>query len=412
MDNEMIKKWSFFLNVLIFIGLALPSFAKEVQDLNSNTSIKIGSSTALEGDAESLGQQMTFGETLYFNKINAEGGINDKKIELIVYNDSYEPSLTAINMRRLINQDNVLAIIGNVGTPTSIIAVPIADELKVLLYGCYAGSDVLHKTLNPYVFNFRASYADETTSMINGLLQAGIKPSEIAFFTQNDSFGENGYSGAITALKAAGYNETEDIPHGYFSRNTLNVEEGLAEILEAPISPKAIIIVGAYRPAAQFIKLAIKDMPNTLFFNVSFVGGDVLAKELGSVGNNQVIVTQVVPDFNSSLPAVKEYRESLKKYGNNAAPNYISLEGYLATKLFVVALQGAAKANKLTRSGIIEAMENLHNVDIGIDIPISYDKKDHRGLSKVWPTLLHNGEFIPFNWNELGQLLRDQGKGY
>lgn len=398
--------------IFILLNLAQASFAQETPT-SSQSSIKIGSSTALQGPAQTLGQRMTLGEKIYFDKINAAGGINGQKIILIVHNDSYEPSLTAPNMRKLITREQVLAVIGNVGSPTAAVSVPIAQELKTLLYGCYAGAQVLHK--NPpdrYIFNFRASYAEETAAMVKGLLRAGVKPDEIAFFTQNDLFGDSGYLGAITALKEAGYQDSEKLAHGRFTRNTLNVEEGLSEILDAKKLPKAIIIVAPYQPSAQFIKLATKELPNTLFLNVSFVGSETLAKELGSVGENHVIVTQVVPSYDSDLPAVKEYRESIKKYAKGAQPGYVSLEGYLATKLFTLGLQRAADANKLTREGIVEAMENLHDVDIGIGIPISYDKNNHQALHRVWPTILRNGKFTSFDWSELSPLVKDKWKDH
>jgi branched-chain amino acid transport system substrate-binding protein len=402
----MIKEWNSFSfgKSIIFILLSFVqlSFAQTTPIEVSPPAIKIGSSTALEGPAKTLGQGITLGEKIYFDKINAEGGINGHRLSLIVYNDSYEPSLTAPNMRKLIMQDQVLAVIGNVGSPTAVVSVPIVEELKTLLYGCYAGAEILRKKPpDRYVFNFRAGYAEETAAMVKGLLKAGIKPDEIAFFTQNDSFGDSGYFAALKALKETGYPEPEKLAHGRFTRNTLNVEEGLSEILDAKKTPKAIIIVAPYLPAARFIKLAITDLPNSFFVNVSFVSSDTLIKELGTVGDQQVIVTQVVPNYDSDLPAVKEYRDSLKKYANDAQPDYISLEGYLATKLFCLGLQRAADTNKLTREGIIDVLETMHDVDIGIGIPTSYDKNNHQALHTVWPTILRNGKFIPFDWKEL-----------
>ncbi len=408
----MIKEWilTSFKNsiILILLNLVQTSFAQETQISANKSLIKIGSSTALEGPAQTLGQGMTLGEKIYFDRINAIGGINGQKLAFIVYDDSYEPSQTAPNMRKLITQDQVLAIIGNVGTPTAVVSVPIVEELKTLLYGCYAGSGVLRKTPpDRYVFNFRASYAEETEAMVKGLLKAGIKPDEIAFFTQSDSFGDSGYFGAIKALKEAGYQTSEKLTHARFTRNTLNVEEGLSEILDAKKMPKAIIIVAPYLPAARFIKLAAEDLPNTLFLNVSFVGSDTLLKELKTFADNRVIVTQVVPSYDSTLPAVKEYRESLEKYAQNAQPDYISLEGYLATKLFVLAVQRAVDTNKLTREGLIDVMENMHDADIGIGIPISYDKNNHQALHTIWPTILRNGKFTSFDWTELHPFFKE-----
>lgn len=407
----MTKKWILLIlnsAIIIILILLSPLFAQENQITVHPSPITIGSSTALAGPEKNLGIGMTLGEKIYFDRINAAGGINGQKLALIVYNDSYEPSLTGPNMRKLITQDKVLANIGNVGSPTAVVSVPIANELKTLLYGCYTGSELLRK--NPpdrYVFNFRASYAEETASMINGLLEAGIQPDEIAFFTQNDAFGDSGYWGAIKALKAKGYQEAEKLAHGRFIRNTLNVEEGLSEVLDAKKTPKAIIIVAPYLAAAKFIKLASKELPSAFFLTISFAGGDILAKELGGVEDKHVIMTQIVPNYDSDLPAIKEYRENLKKYAKDNSPGYISLEGYLATKLFVLALQRAKDTNKLTREGIIDVMENMHDMDIGIGILISFDKNNHQALHMVWPTILKDGKFTPLVWTELHSLIKE-----
>lgn len=408
---QMKKGWglcSFMNGIILFFYLAQPSFAQETPRSDTLWPIKIGSSTALEGPAQTLGQGMTLGEQLYFDLINAKGGIKGQKVTLIVYNDSYEPSQTAPNMRKLILKDKVLAIIGNVGSPNAVVSVPIINELKTLLYGSYAGAGVLRKTPpDRYVFNFRASYAEETAAMVKGLLKAGVKPDEIAFFTQNDSFGDSGYYGAINALKEEGYKDTEKLINARFTRNTLNVEEGLSELMDTPKPLKAIIIVAPYRPAARFIKLAAEELPNTLFLNVSFVESETLIKELGTFEDNRVIVTQVVPSYDSTLPAIKEYRESLKKYAKDRRPDYVSLEGYLATKLFVLALQRAADENKLTKEGLVEVMEQMHDVDIGIGIPISYDKNNHQALHTVWPTILRKGKFSSFEWDDLHPFIKE-----
>ncbi len=368
--------------------------------------IKIGMSTALSGPAQSLGKEMKLGIDIYFAKINAASGINGQPLKLIALDDKYEPELAAANMRALIDKDNVLAVIGNVGTPTAVVSIPIVNEKHVLLFAPFTGAGILRNTPpDRYIINMRASYAEETAAMIKGLLSIGIKPSEIAFFTQNDAYGDSGYAGSIKVLKAAGYADADLLPHGTYPRNTLNVEAGLAQILKARQDTKAIIIVGAYAPVARFIKLAKKDLPHTLFLNVSFVGSKPLAEQLNnSEVNDAVIVTQVIPSFDDEkLVAVREYREDLKKYANNSSPSFGSLEGYLAAKVFVMGLQKAAIEKKLTREGIIDAIESLHDVDIGIGEKISFDKNQHQALHVIWPTILKNGHFVPFQWTDLAQ---------
>ncbi|MBS0653261.1 MAG: ABC transporter substrate-binding protein [Verrucomicrobia bacterium] len=356
---------------------------------------------AFSGPTAELGQQMKLGIDIYFAKTNAAGGIGGRPLELIALDDQYEPRLAAPNMRQLIDQDHVLAMIGNVGTPPAIVTVPIANEKHVLMFGALSGASVLRNVPpDRYVINLRAGYQEETAAMVKGLLSIGIKPSEIAFFTQNDAYGDAGYNGAIKAIQAAGY-PTDDLPHVRYTRNTLNVEEGLAELLELPNPPKAIIIVGVYAPAAKFIKLAKKEFPNALFLNVSFVGSNAFAQELGPDGNG-VIVTQVVPFLNKDLPAFREYQEDMKKYGPpNTQLGFISFEGYLVAKLFVIGLKTAAANHQLTREGIIDTFEKMKDVDIGIGVPITFDQNNHQALHEVWPMVIENGQYVPLDWNKL-----------
>lgn len=367
----------------------------------ANEPIKIGMTTALSGPAEALGEKMRLGVQIYFDKVNAHGGIDGRKLELIVYDDGYEPLRAAPNMRRLIEDDNVLAILGNVGTPTATLTVPIANESKVLLFGAYTGAGILRKTPpDRYIINFRSSYEEETTAIIEGLLSSGFKPEEIAFFTQNDAYGNLEYKGVMKALQQAGLSDPTSLPHGRYNRNTTNVEEGLSKLLLSDNDIKAIVILGAYEPVAKFIQLAGEEFPDALFINVSFVGGIPLAKELKTDTEN-VIVTQVVPLFSSSLPAVEEYRRDLLKYGRGAPPSFVSLEGYLVAKLFVLALRKASKEGRLDREGIIDTLESMKDVDIGIGLNVGFDENEHQALHKVWPTIINRGEFEPLDWKDL-----------
>src|SRR5690606_25675653 len=143
-----------------------------------------------------------------------------------------------------------------------------------------------------YIINFRASYGDETRAMVDGLLANGIKPQEIAFFTQDDAYGEDGYKASVAALEARGFAGARDLPRGRYQRNTLDVEQGLAVLLDAPRPPKAIIMVAAYAPAAKFIRYARKVFPQALFLNVSFVGSESLRAALGPDGGH-VIITEI-----------------------------------------------------------------------------------------------------------------------
>jgi len=375
---------------LLFALVTIPLTAKGGE-------IVVGMSTALSGPAQALGQGVKLGVETYFNKINDAGGVNGNTLKLIAIDDGYEPERCAPNMRKLIDEDNVLAVIGNVGTPTAIVSVPIANEKKTLLFGAFTGAGVLRKSPpERYIINYRASYEEETAAMVAGFIEAGIKPSEIAFFTQNDGYGDAGYQGGIKALKAQGYAEAEKLAHGRYTRNTVNVEDGLVEVVNA--DPKAVIMVGAYKPCAEFIKLVRDFLPDTIFANVSFVGSIPLAEELGPAGEG-VIVTQVVPHFESDLLGVVEFRQDLTEYSTGSAAGFVSLEGYLAAKIFVEGLKKAGA--EPTRESVVDALEGLNGLDIGIGVAVNYSNTDHQASHKVWPTITKNGKYVILNWADL-----------
>lgn len=380
------------LFTLLFIPMVFPGQGRA-------TELTFGMSTALTGPAQALGQDMKVGIEAYFSQVNKTGGVNGHSLKLIALDDGYEPARAAPNMRQLIDKDGVLAVLGNVGTPTAVVTVPIANENKTLLFGAFTGAGILRKTPpDRYIINYRASYAEETASMIDGLLAQGIRPEEVAFFTQNDGYGDSGYNGAINALTAHGFHATGKLAHGRYARNTLNVEEGLGTILDAAVEPKAIIMVGAYAPCAKFIELAKKDLPHTLFLNVSFVGSNALAKALGTNGEG-VIVTQVVPHFDADLPGVVAYRTALNAYGANAQLGFVSLEGYLVARILV---EGLLKAGATpTRESLIDALEGLHSLDIGIGSPIHYRKDEHQASHDIWPTRIQHGKFVTLRWADL-----------
>lgn len=272
-----------------------------------------GMSTALTGPAGELGQEMRRGVLAAFSEINANGGIKGRPLKLIALDDGYEPKVTVPNMKKLISEHQSLAVIGNVGTPTAVSALPLVEEFGIPFVFPYTGAGNLRlKKPSSWVTNYRASYAQETAAMVDALMDVGgLKPEDIAFFTQRDSYGDAGFLGGVAALERRGLKSRNEIAHGRYERNTLAVEKGFAEILMAKVQPKAVIMVGTYAPCAKVIRLAREYQLEILFLNVSFVGATSLASQLGEDADD-VIVTQVVPHFHSELKLVKEYRKALR----------------------------------------------------------------------------------------------------
>jgi ABC-type branched-subunit amino acid transport system substrate-binding protein len=363
--------------------------------------IVLGMSTALSGPAAELGENMRAGVLAALEEANRAGGVGGRPLRLVALDDQYEPAQTAPNMHRLIAEEEVVAVVGNVGTPTAVAAIPIANRSKTPFYGAFTGAGVLRKSPpDRYVVNYRASYAEETAAMVDGLVeQLGLKPAEIAFFTQRDAYGDAGFVGGIAALKRHGLASEHDVAHGRYERNTLAVENGLAEVMQADPPPRAIIMVGAYGPCARFIALAREVGVDAWFLNVSFVGAAPLAAALAEKGDG-VIVTQVVPHFDSDVPVVREYRKALSAWQATAVPTFGSLEGYVAARILVRALGGIE--GPITREGVVEALEGLGDFDIGLGVPLRLGADEHQASHTVWPTILRGGRIQPLDWAELG----------
>jgi ABC-type branched-subunit amino acid transport system substrate-binding protein len=362
--------------------------------------IRLGMSTPMSGPAAELGENMRTGVLAALAEANAAGGVKGRPLELIALDDQYEPAQTVPNMRRLIGEEQVIAIIGNVGTPTAVAAIPIANGAKTPFYGAFTGAGVLRKTPpDRYVVNYRASYAEETAAMVDALIATvGLQPNQIAFFTQRDAYGDAGFVGGIAALRRHGLASEHDVAHGRYERNTLAVENGLAEVLQADPPPRAVIMVGAYAPCARFIELAQDVGLEALFLNVSFVGAAPLNEALGAKGEG-VVVTQVVPHFAADVPIVREFRVALAAENAEVLPTFGSLEGYVAARILLHALQSID--GPVTRESVVDALEALGDFDVGLGVPLRLAPDEHQASHTVWPTVLRARRIEPLDWSAL-----------
>ena len=396
--------------ISLFILLALAAWFRVGQggawaaEAGTAAEILLGMSTVLSGPAADLGKDMRQGVLAGLERANRAGGVHGRHLRLLALDDGYEPARTAPNMRQLIESRNVLAIIGNVGTPTAIAAIPIANEDKTLLYAPFTGAGVLRKSPpDRYVINFRASYAEETGAMIDALIDgAGLKIEDIAVFTQRDAYGDAGFAGTLAALKRHGLTNENTVLHVRYERNTLAVENALASLIYAPREPRAIVMVGAYAPCAKFIRLAHEAELGATFLNVSFVGSQSLATELGQLPAH-VIVTQVVPHpLDVQVPIVGEYLADLKTFDAAARPGFGALEGYIAVRVLLLALERIP--GQPTREGVVEALESLGEFDLGLIKNLKLGPMEHQASHGVWPTLLKDGAFVAFSWTAIPQL--------
>lgn len=364
--------------------------------------IVLGMSTALSGPAADLGHGMLEGVNAALAEVERAGGVNGRHVRLIALDDGYEPERTGPNIRKLVEQEHVLAIVGDVGTPTAVVALQITTPNKTPFYGAFSGAGLLRKSPpDHYVVNYRAGYSEEIQAMVDALIdRAGLACADIAFFTQRDAYGDAGFAAGIGALKSHGLADESSILHVRYERNTVAVEQALANVLLAKHMPRAIIMVGTYKPCAAFIERARENGIDPLFLNVSFVSSSSLMRELGDKGDG-VIITQVVPHFEGDLPLVKEYRAALAASATNSAPGFISLEGYAATRILVRAISSIEGVPD--RESVARALDSLGSFDIGLGEPLKLAPEEHQACHRVWPTVIRARKIVPFDWSSLGR---------
>jgi ABC-type branched-subunit amino acid transport system substrate-binding protein len=358
----------------------------------TDNEIRLGISAPFTGSAKELGNQMKLGIETAFNLINDSGGIHSRQLRLVAADDGYEPTRTAETMKELYEKQQVFGFVGNVGTPTAVVALPFALERRALFFGAFTGAGLLRRDPpDRYVFNYRASYGEETDAVVRYLVKMrGVRPEQIAVFAQQDAYGDSGFAGVAKAMRALRGGDERAILRLDYKRNTVDVDDAVARLRAHKIPIKAVVMVGTYRACAKFIEKTRDIYPAMIYTNVSFVGSTSLADELMLLGPryaNGVIVTQVVPAVDSYASAILKYKTALAKYFPGVLPDYVSLEGYVAGSLMLEGLKRAGR--RLDTEKLVEALETVRDFDMGLGASISFGPTEHQGSHKVWGTQLN-----------------------
>lgn len=348
------------------------------------TEIKIGMANALSGPTAGLGIGIKSGSEAYFKKVNAAGGVNGRKINLVSEDDGYDPPRTASATEKLIKKDNVFALFGYVGTPTSKAALPLAVDNGVPFFSPFTGAEFLRAPVNKFVFNIRSSYFNEIEMQVDRLVNdAGV--TKFGLFYQEDTYGKVGKEGLLLALQKRKMNIAAE---GHYTRNTEDVDAGLAALLA--VKPEAVLMVGTYKACAALVQKAHAAGYKPKFFNLSFVGTANFIKAAGDAAEG-VYITQVVPSpFDDSVPIVKQYQADMKAAGASEF-DYTSLEGYIDAAALVEGLKKAGP--DLTRAGFLAALEKM-SINLG-GLDIAFGPQDHQGLNKVYLTKVQKGKPVP-----------------
>jgi ABC-type branched-subunit amino acid transport system substrate-binding protein len=359
----------------------------------TETEIVFGMAAPFSGPAKELGRGMKTGIDLAFAAANEAGGVNGRKLRLVALDDGYEPDRTRTVMKELAETRNVFGFVGNVGTPTAEVAVPYTLEKKMLFFGPFTGAGLLRRDPpDRYVFNYRASYAEETATTVKYLADVRrIPPSEIAVFAQQDGYGDAGFNGVAKMMRKYNRNPERTLRVGY-KRNTTDVAEAVDTLLKSRRPVRAVVMVSTYKAAAKFIDKVKAERPDIVFSNVSFVGSQALSDELMTYGGKVaegVVVTQVVPLPHSKATAVLRYQDLLPKYSLGEKPDFVSLEGYLAANLLIEGLRRAGR--DFTTESLVDALETLRGLDLGVGASMGFGMSEHQASHKVWGTVLDSG---------------------
>lgn len=341
--------------------------------------IVLGQSAPFSGPAAQLGIQFNQGAKLFFDQLNASGGIGKRTVEIRTLDDGYEPDRCAENTRKFIAED-VFALFGYVGTPTSMAALPLFSQAKLPFFAPFTGAESLRQPFNRLVFHVRASYYDETALIVRQLVNLGLK--KIAVFHQNDAYGKAGLDGVTKALTEQ---KLTMLAAATVERNSVDVAAAVEKLVAA--KPDAVVQIAAYGASAAFVRAARKAGYGGTFYNVSFVGTQALADALGKDGAG-VVVSQVVPSpYQPSRQITREFLDAIKKGGDKVQANYSSMEGFLAARIFTEGLRQAQSGGKITRESLMGGLESIGTQVIS-GFPVSFSATDHTASHFVEMSML------------------------
>ncbi len=374
----------FVLSFLLFFG-GVAAAAEDMKDNMINDRIIFGQTADMSGMTSEIGLELKEGLLVAFKEINDKGGVHGKKLELISYDDVYDPDLAIVNAKKLIRKDKVFALVGGMGTPTANTLYPFITREKVPLIGQYTGVEFLRSPFNRYVLNIRSSYWQETEAWIEHLTSdLGIK--RIAILYQDDTYGRAGLTGVKKAMEKRGLSLVSEAT---YAPGTVAVKSAVLRLRKT--NAEAVVMISTYEPAAKFIKLSKQLGFSPVFVNMSPVNLPVFRNLLGEYGEG-VIVSQVVPlpcePEESAL--VKRYRVALEKFDPEAEIGFVSLEGYVVGRFLIAVLEHMspeALAAPEAREKFIDKVYDLKQISLD-DLVLHFGENDNQGMDDVFMTVL------------------------
>ena len=352
----------------------------------SASAVLFGQSAPLSGANAELGNDIRNGALAYFRKVNETGGVHGRRLELVTLDDANQVPRSEANTIELVEKRSVFALYGYASATLSKPALPFVEKNRVPFIGPFTGADPM-RVFNKYVYNIRASYADELEKIVEHYNTFGIKRFAIVYY--DDAVGKENLSAVERALKKRSLGV---VSVGAFKdRAKPDIAGGRKEVMKG--NPEVVIFTTLYQATADFIRLARASGMGASMASNSFPGASPLAKELGKAGAGVAIAQDVPPPTKRSVPVVKEYQEAIAKQIGKKEFSFTSLEGYIGAKVIVEALKRTGP--RLTREGFMQALDGLKDYDAGGYV-VSFSPTNHNGSAYVELTVI--GKDLKFNY--------------
>ena len=395
-----------------------PYLSRGARRPSQDDEIVLGVSAAFSGPSRGLGTELYRGAMAYFNQVNENGGVNGRRIVMKLLDDGYQPDPCVANTIELIQDETVFLLFNYVGTPTVTRALPVLKKLRdqqVYLFFPFTGAEPQREPpYGEFAFNLRASYRQETAGLVDNFVALGRR--RVAVFYQNDAYGRSGWAGVREALARHGETIAGEATYMRGTQFSASMRRQV-EILQAR-APDAVICIGAYAACAAFARDAEDLGLHIPVANVSFVGSENLLALMregradADAHTRWLVNSQVVPSYeDTSLPAVREYRELMARYDPPPPDNveritpdepyetfpqsFVSLEGFVNAKLITEIIR--RMGDDPMRSGIEEAVFAVRNYDLGVGERVRFGPDRRQGLQQVYYTVPEGDRFVPLD---------------
>jgi ABC-type branched-subunit amino acid transport system substrate-binding protein len=350
--------------------------------------VVLGATLPLSGPVGYDGQARQHAWTALMERVNAEGGVNGRKLEVIAIDDHFEPKKTVENTTELIEKKKVFALISYTSTTNIMAALPQVERAEVPFLVPISGAEPLRRPVRKVVFVSRPGSGAEAEAMVKQVVDE-LKIKEVAIFSQDDGLGKVGRSSLFSALEAR---KIKPVSFGSHPVRTDKFGEGLKSVLEG--KPKAIFLWTVGKTACDIMKAAREQGYTGIFSGPSPVATNVVLQSCKEAGEGSVLAAGFPSHEDMSFEIVKRFHADMKASGREKEISALTFEGYVNFTIVVEALKRAGK--NLTRPIFFKTLESMREVDIG-GMKVNYSPTDHEAFKKIYLTQIKDGKAIPLN---------------